>query len=58
MSKNLKSSVLLSCLVGTTLQDGGLRKQRKVLVIAGDDDVFGRRSLPWERGHSLLPIAF
>jgi hypothetical protein len=58
MWKNLKSSILLSCLVGTPLQDGGLRKQHKASVIAGDDDVFGRCSLPWERGHSLLPIAF
>jgi hypothetical protein len=37
-----------------------LRKQRKASTIAGGDNVFGRRSLPWERGHSLilLLIAF
>jgi hypothetical protein len=33
-----------------------LRKQRKASAIAGDDDVFGRRSLPWERGHSLIML--
>jgi hypothetical protein len=52
--QNLKSSILLSCLVGTSWQDGRLRKHCKASAIAGDDDIFGCRLLPWERGHDLV----